>query len=212
MNFRKTGVDAQLMPKMKAYGNQLSNDIAKNIITQQATLDEFIKGVKECDNKGFINTKVIWNLSAFINIISIDLKIITRDLALAEDDWCQRHYIRQAYLLIYEFYKTYYSEQKDFYILVNEKLNIDKLEVQRQEIIRSLREYKKQYEKTFCTIRNTTIAHRNINVLLQVEMIEELNYSEALEIIMAFDNNLNHLGQFMQKVIDIGMIQLSKIL
>lgn len=212
MNFRKTGEDAQLMPRMKEYGNQLSNQIAENVITQQTILDQLIIGVKECNSKGLKNTKVIWNLSAFISIISIDLKIIMRDLALAEDDWCQRHYIRQAYLLIYEFYKTYYSEQKDFYVLVNEKLNIDKLEVQRQEIIRSLREYKKQYEKTFCTIRNTTIAHRNINVLLQVEMIEELNYSEAFEIIVAFDNNLNQLKQFMHKVIDIGMIQLSKIL
>jgi len=124
MNYRKNGVDRNLMLKMKGYGKQLTADIANNITNQQLTLDEFIKGIKECDIKSLPNTKIVWNLSAFVNIISIDLKIITRDLALAEDDWSQRHYIRQAYLLIYEFYKTYYAEQKDYYILINEKLDI----------------------------------------------------------------------------------------
>jgi hypothetical protein len=212
MNYRKNGVDRNLMLKMKGYGKQLTADIANNITNQQLTLDEFIKGIKECDIKSLPNTKIVWNLSAFVNIISIDLKIITRDLALAEDDWSQRHYIRQAYLLIYEFYKTYYAEQKDYYILINEKLDITELNAEKHEIIISLREYKKQYEKIFYAIRNTTIAHRNQDVLLQVEMIENLNYSEAIEIIIKFDTILNQLGRFMQNVIAIGIFNLSKFL
>lgn len=212
MNYRKTGVDKNLMLKMKGFEKQLSTDIANNITNQQLTLDEFIKGIKECDIKSLPNTKIVWNLSAFVNIISIDLKIITRDLALAEDDWSQRHYIRQAYLLIHEFYKTYYAEQKSYYILINEKLNITELNVEKQEVVKSLREYKKQYEKTFYAIRNTTIAHRDQDVMHQVEMIENLNYSEAIEIIINFDTILNQLGKFMQKVIAIGMANLSKFL
>jgi len=212
MNFKKNGVDSILMPKMKEYGKQLSIDIAKNIAYQQATLDEFVIGMNECDKKGLINTKIVWNLSAFVNIISIDLKIITRDLALAEDDWSQRHYIRQAYLLIYEFYYTYYNEQKDYYILINEKLNILELDSQKKEVVLELREYKKQNEKTFHIIRNKTIAHRDKDVMLQIEMIENLNYSEAIDLITKFDSILNKLGGFMQGVIAIGMDNLSKFL
>ena len=156
----KLRIKHNLVAMMKNYGNQLKIDIAKNILIQQATLDEFIKGLIECDKKGLINTKVVWNLSAFVNIISLDLKIITRDLALAEDDWSQRHYIRQAYLLIYEFYKTYNSEQ-DFYILINEKLDISELNTEKQLVIKLLRDYKKKYEKTFLTIRKNTIGHRS---------------------------------------------------
>lgn len=212
MKYRKNEVDRNLMLKMKGYGKQLSADIANNITNQQLTLDEFIKGMKECDIKGLPNTKIVWNLSAFVNIISIDLKIITRDLALAEDDWSQRHYIRQAYLLIYEFYKTYYAEQKDYYILINEKLDITELNAEKQKVVVSLREYKKKYERIFYDIRNTTIAHRDQDVIHQVEMIENLNYSEAISIIANFDVILNQLGKFMQNVISIGMSNLSKFL
>lgn len=200
------------MSKMKEYGKQLSKDIAKNIAYQQTTLDEFVKGINECDKKELRNTKIIWNLSAFVNIISIDLKIITRDLVLAEDDWTQRHYIRQAYLLIYEFYNTYYNEQKDYYVLINEKLNIIELDFQKNDVVKLLREFKKQYEKTFRVIRNTTIAHRDKDVMLQIEMIENLNYSDAIEIILKFDTIINKLGGFMQRVIAIGIADLSKFL
>lgn len=211
MNYSKSEDDSYLMSMMKNYGTQLKMDIAKNVLIQQATLDEFVKGLIECDNKGLKNTKVVWNLSAFVNIISLDLKIITRDLALAEDDWSQRHYIRQAYLLIYEFYKTYHSEQ-DFYILINEKLDISELNTEKQSVIKQLRDYKKKYEETFRSIRKNTIGHRNHDVMLQIELIENLNYSEAIEIITNFDTILNQLGAFMQKIINLGLDNISRFL
>lgn len=210
MNYKKTNVDNLLMDKMKIYKHQFEKDIADNINRQIITLDEFLKGLNECDKKGLQDTKIIWNLSGFINITSIDLKIIYRDLAIEENDWSQRYYIRQAYLLIYEFYSTYYSEQKDFYIMINKKLNISMLNEEKQNVIKLLREYKKQYERYFYTVRNNTIAHRDINIKEQISMIENLNYSEAMEIISNFDKILNQLGAFMQKVIKIDIDNLPK--
>lgn len=168
--------------------------------------------MNECDNKHLPNTKVVWNLSAFVNIISIDLKIIARDLVLEEDDWIQRHYIRQAYLLIYEFYNTYYKGQKEYYVLINEKLNINELNSQKEKVISHLKTYKKTNEDTFKALRNATIAHRDKNVMLQIKMIENLNYSEAIAIINEFDSILNEIGEFMHGVIKIGMENLSKLL
>ncbi|MEG2013871.1 MAG: hypothetical protein RR063_11820, partial [Anaerovoracaceae bacterium] len=88
------------MSKIQKGKRALIEDLDKNIAIQELCLDEFIKGIKECDKKSLLNTKVIWNLSALINIISLDLKIIQRDLYASNNNWTQRYFIRQAYLLI----------------------------------------------------------------------------------------------------------------
>lgn len=144
-------------------------------------------------------------MSALINIISMDLKILQRDLYFSVNSWAQRYYIRQAYLLIYEFFKSYYSEQKDFYEVINTKLDVSLLEKEKNSVICELREYRKKYEKIFYNVRNAVIAHRDVNVLTQIEVIENLNFSEAIEIILKFNEILNMLGTFFERVIGLGM-------
>lgn len=205
MKYNKNNTDVYLMSSIRCNNGSVIKDLGKNILNQQLCLDQFIIGINECNKKGLENTKVIWNLSALINIISLDLKVIQRALYESTDDWSQRYYIRQAYLLIYEFFKTYYSKQKEFYEVINNKLNISTLQKEKECVIDKLRNYKKKYEKTFYGIRNKTVAHREGDIMVQIEYIENLNFSESIEIMLEFDEIINNLGSLFQQIINLGL-------
>lgn len=205
MKYNITPVDKMLMTKIQKGKRDLIEDLDRNITNQELCLDEFIKGINECDNKNLPNTKAVWNLSALINIISLDLKVIQRDLYASHNNWTQRYFIRQAYLLIYEFFNTYYSQQKEFYEIVNNKLNISSLDTDKEKVIKGFREYKKKHDKTFYSIRNNTIGHREKDIVKQVEYIEQLNFATAIEIMLEFDQLLNQTGDYFQKIIDAGL-------
>lgn len=96
-------VDKMLMQKLSDSRQLVQNDLDQSIRNHELCMDQFVFGIQQCEKKGLRNTKLIWNMSALINIISMDLKIIQRDLYFSKDLWAQRYYIRQAYLLIYEF-------------------------------------------------------------------------------------------------------------
>ena len=205
MNYRVSMVDKMLMQKLSDSRQLVQNDLDQSIRNHELCMDQFVFGIQQCEKKGLRNTKLIWNMSALINIISMDLKIIQRDLYFSKDFWAQRYYIRQAYLLIYEFFKSYYSEQKDFYEVINTKLDISLFVAEKDSIIKDLREYRKKYEKVFYNVRNAAVAHREVNIMAQIEVIENLNFSEAIEIILKFNELLNSLGSFLKKVIDLGL-------
>lgn len=205
MKYNKNSTDICLMNNIRCDKGSLIKDLEQNIINQQLCLDQFIAGINECNKKGLENTKVIWNLSALINIISLDLKVIQRALYQSTDDWSQRYYIRQAYLLIYEFFNTYYSKQKEFYEIINNKLNISSLQKEKECVIDKLRNYRKQHEKTFYNIRVKTVAHREGDIMVQVEYIENLNFSESINIMLEFDEILNDLGHLFQQIIKLGL-------
>ena len=88
-------------------------------------------------------------------------------------------------------FKSYYSEQKDFYEVINTKLDISLFVAEKDSIIKDLREYRKKYEKVFYNVRNAAVAHRDVNVMAQIEVIENLNFSEAIEIILKFNELLS---------------------
>lgn len=205
MKYNITSVDKILMAKIQKGKRSLIEDLDRNIANQELCLDEFIKGINECDKNNLHKTKAVWNLSALVNIISLDLKVIQRDLYASNNNWTQRYFIRQAYLLIYEFFNTYYSQQKEFYEIVNNKLNISSFDADKEMVIKGFREYKKKHEKTFYSIRNNTIGHREKDIVKQVEYIELLNFSTAIEIMLEFDQLLNQTGEYFQKIIDAGL-------
>lgn len=205
IKYNKSFADVVLMSRFSSNKSVISENLNKNIMKQLQCLDEFIKGIGECDKKNLPNTKVIWNISAFVNITSIDLKTTQRDLYASTNDWVQRYYIRQAYLLMYEFFKTYYSENKEFHIIVSTKLDVSSMQAEKSEVVRLVRDFRKKHEKTLEVIRHNTIAHRNGEVALQIKYIEELNLSDSISIMVEFDNMLNMLGAYLNKVIKAGL-------
>lgn len=201
MNYAKTGVDLHLEPLINQNSADLSNQLMERIIYQQDCNDEFVKQLVLCEEKKLPKTKVIINIAAFINLISIDLKTISRDLILSKDEWCKRHYIRQSHLLIYEFNNTYNLLQKDFIAHITSTLNINHLEHERLENASLLREYNKKYKNLFYSIRNNTIAHREADIVSQVRLIEGLIFSDSVEAITKFDVILNKMGSYFGEVI-----------
>ena len=205
INYNISTTDLLLMNNIKKEKSSLVATLNKNIKEQLLCLDEFIKGMTECDKKELPNTRVIWNLSAFVNIESIELKTIQRDLYASTSDWEQRHYIRQAYLLMHEFFRTYHSENKGFHHIISEKLDVSNLQNEKANVVCLIRDFKKKHEKILEEIRHNTIAHRNGDVSLQVKYIENLNFSESISIMLEFDRILNALGAYLQKVINAGL-------
>jgi hypothetical protein len=131
MNYNNTEKDRILIGNLLTIKDSLSKDLDKNINNQTSTLEIIVSELYKLKKDESPIFYEIFNLAALINMSSIDYIITLKNLYFAENDWDRRYYIRQGYLIVFEFFKTYYSNNKSFSILrnlINESslLNIEK--------------------------------------------------------------------------------------
>jgi hypothetical protein len=199
--------------------NLISNDRANlmsiydtNFKTQEQTFSLIVDSIEHAEFNNFNDNKLIWNIAGFINIISYDLKIIARDLTLAQTEWQKRHYARHACLIIYESIDSLFQLLgKDFRDLTQNRLNIVELEEILTEIREDLKLFKTNYSKKLYEIRNVAVAHRNNEVLKQVRIIKQISWNDTIQMISQFDNILNKLGAFCQSLINKGLSDLTEL-
>ncbi len=204
MNYNNTEKDRILIGNLLTIKDSLSKDLDKNINNQTSTLEIIVSELYKLKKDESPIFYEIFNLAALINMSSIDYIITLKNLYFAENDWDRRYYIRQGYLIVFEFFKTYYSNNKSFSILrnlINESslLNIEK------EISIDLRFFKKANEDILEKIRNSTIAHREKNALFQIDLIEKLNYSDSITILLTFYEIILKLGNYNQLLINYSL-------
>ncbi len=212
MNYKREGTDIFLERKVKNGKKSLQKTFAQNFDTQSKTLDQFIKGINHARFNNFGNTKVIWNIAGFINIISFDLKIVSRDLTISETQWEKRYYIRQASLLIYEAINDIFDLLgKDFKQILIKELDTKDIDDKLIDVRKELNTYKTQYFETLKEIRNNSIAHRDNDIFKQIEIIENLSWSDSIEMVTGFDKILSQLGAVMQKIINQGLKDLNEL-
>jgi hypothetical protein len=178
----------------------------KNFETQEKTLDIFINGINHARHNGFEDTKFIWNIAGFINIISFDLKVVGQDLMLAENEWQKRYYARQACLIIYESLNDFFDLLgKDFKMIVSAKICDSKVEEELLTIRKELNSFKSEHFNKLQEIRNIAIAHRDNDSMIQINTIVSICWSDTLMLVTGYDKILNKLGQLFQRLINIGL-------
>jgi hypothetical protein len=210
--FTKSDSDIELEKLINKQKDSLRQSFKDNFSTQQNTLDLFVKAINHADFNDFKDTRIIWNIAGFINIVSYDLKIIGQDLTFAENEWQKRYYARQACLIIYESLNDFFDLMgKDFKTLIDKKVNDKSIADNLNSIRKDLNKYKDANFQTLKQIRNVSIAHKDNDIIKQIEIIQNINWSDTLTLITQFDKILNDLGKLFQNLINIGLVDFKEL-
>ncbi|MCW3105547.1 MAG: hypothetical protein JWQ09_53 [Segetibacter sp.] len=210
--YNKNIIDKDLEKLIDQDKAQLTQTYEQNFQTQEQTLSIIVSSLRHTKFNNFKDNEIIWNISGYVNIISYDIKIITRDLTFARSEWQKRHYARQACLIIYESMDDIFKLLgKEFNNLTKNRLDITELQVELKEIRQNLNTFKLGYSEKLYEIRNVSIAHRDNEVLKQIELIQQISWYDTIEMIMQYDVILNRLGAFLTKLIGKGLADLSEL-
>lgn len=210
--YNKNSVDTDLEKLIAKDIVNMTATYENNFKIQEQTLELIISGLRHTEYNDFKDSGLIWNIAGYVNIISYDLKIITKDLTFSRNEWQKRHYSRQACLIIYESIDDLFKLLgKEFVELTKTRLDIAELQADLKEIRTDLNTFKSGYFEKLKNIRNVSIAHRDNQVLNQIELIQQINWSDSIGMIMQYDVILNNLGRFLTKLISIGSLELKDL-
>ncbi len=204
--YKTNQTDHFLFENIQNQKESLRLTFLKNFDTQEKTLELLLTGINHAKFNEFEDTKFIWNIAAFINIISFDFKIVGQDLMLAENEWQKRYYARQASLIIYESINDLFDLLgKEFKNLVTTKISDSNITNELIKVKSELNAYKTKYFDSLKDIRNISIAHRDNDSIKQINSIINICWSDTIGMVTSFDKILNHLGEIIQRLINIGL-------
>ena len=202
-NIKQTNIDFDKLLGEKR--GEFSIIFARNLSLQEQTLQVFRISIEHCDFNKFPKSKVVWNAAGYINIVSFDLKIIAKNLAFAELEWEKRYFARQAALLIHEGVEDLFELfGKSLRVIIEELPNGEILKMELKGLTKRLNEYRSLYGAKLNELRNFSIAHRDKDVLAQLNVICLISWTDAITYASAFDAILNDAGRFMQQLLSKG--------
>lgn len=156
------------------------------------------------------DNKLIWNISGFITLISIDVKTIQIGLYYSEEEWRKRFYARQICIIMYESSKKIFELLgRDFCILISNRINNYPFQDELNSIRERLNIFKKNHNDYLGIVRNNTAAHKDKNVLYQLEIISDISWSETINTTIEFEKIINDLGSYLSKIIKSVMVNLA---
>lgn len=212
IKYNTTDKDIDLEKELDKKKSSILQDYEKNFLTQEQTLDQIVIGIEHTEYNNFKDNKLIWNIAGNVSIISYDLKIIVRDLTFATSEWQKRHYGRNACLLVYESLDDLFDLLgKDFNELTKNRLDIADLQNDLKIIRADLNNFKAIYSEYLKTIRHFTTAHRDKEVLKQVYIIKQINWSQCLQMALSFNQILDKLGKFLDALVKKGIKKLTEL-
>lgn len=209
--FLKTASDIDLESRIEAGKKDLEEKFKTNFETQEQTLSVIIKAVNYSKHNNLASNKLIWNTAGYLNITGYDLKIIGRELFFSTNEWQKRYFSRQACLLIYELTNDIPSLLgRNFRSELNKLSDASTLAMELNSITKSISDYKKDNNERLKNIRNFSVAHRDKDIFEQLSVIESIQWNEVIEYVTKFDDIMNDLGQFLQRVVQKSVSELDK--
>jgi len=200
-NITETDIEFQkILPEQIA---ELEKKFAQNLDLQESTLDILYNGIKHSQSSNLKSSRIIWNAAGYVNIVSYDLKVLGRNLMISNREWDKRYFARQAALLIYEASEDLFKILgKDFRNILNELSGTSQILPQLKEITTALNKFNETNRSKMHKIRNVSIAHRDKDIIDQIDLIHSISWVDAISFLSAFDQILNKAGVFLQQVID----------
>lgn len=232
MKYNTTNMDQELSQLMNSSeGKQLEKTLKTKIVEQELMLNLFGRSIEHCNRQikiytnklfneqdalkkqeyekqkiVFEDNKLIWNISGFIALISIDIKTIQLGMYFVDTEWRKRFYARQICTIMYESSKDIFELLgKDFKSLVSKRIDITSFEYELKNIRSRLNQFQNENSEYLCAVRNNTSAHKDKDVLKQLEVISDINWASTIQTTMIFEKIINDLGVFLQKLINSGL-------
>lgn len=187
------------------------NHCKKNI----AACEKYIKknnisSIHVIENKksAFKDNLTIWNMIGHIQMASIEMKEYLKRLCANDiDEWEQRAIIKSAYTAIYETSKRLVDSTSETIVFIKRNFpNFDyRIFATRRKELTTFRD-NKTAELTH--VRKSLDAHRESDIAVQVDILEGLHISDAVQLILEYGNIVNNLGGTTQPIIELGLKRL----
>ena len=160
--------------------------------------------------KAFNDNLVIWNLCGHIQLTSIQVKDVQKRLYAGEtNELRKRLAIGDASLLVYETSKVMIDcTGKEFMEFLNKVLDQEELDVFKS-LRKGLTTFREENSKYLKDIRVKSVAHRDTDILNQVDIIEGLNWSDCIQLLLDYEKILNDFGTFLTSLIPLGNNELA---
>lgn len=172
----------------------------------EGTLNLFSGTVSLASNLNLEKNKSLWNIARYINIVSLDLKILSKHQAFAKTEWEKRLFARQISLLIYESLgDILYLLGKEFKKILDGNSNENNFTDQLNEIRKKLNLFKATHYERIKEQRNNSIAHRDKDTEKQLKHIYSISWVESVNMSSEFDQIINELGHFLETLMRNGI-------
>lgn len=178
------------------------------------------KGIREAEHSlnlfaepyGFSQTfnleknKSLFNTARYINIISLDLKILAKHQAFSENEWEKRYFARQISLLVYESLDDILIFLgKEFKSIANEFSMQPNFQKKLNALRQQLNVFKDKHSEKLKLHRNLATAHRDKDTSEQLKTIYSISWIDSINISSEYNNVLNDLGRFLEGIMRNGL-------
>lgn len=211
MEYSSNDIDKILNNLLPQESSRIKSNLLNNISSQEGMLSEAIKCIDHAQLNNFEPTLQIWNLSGFIMTTSMDLKTCMFGILSSENEWIRRFNLRQSCMIIYESINDLFDMiGKKLRDIIDENFPETTIQLEFNQIRSDLKSFKQQHIERIKEIRNTSTAHKDHEVKIQMSSILNLTLNTNFNMINSFDDILNQLGVTIQKLINNDLIRLDK--
>ena len=143
-----------------------------------------------------------------IQMASIEMKECLKRLSVNDvDEWEQRDVIKSAYTAIYETSKKLIDTTGSIMIFIQHNFpDYDYATFAAAK--KELTKFREQNTAELTRVRNSVDAHRDLEVSMQIDTIEGLHLSEAVQLIIGYGNIVNKLGEVTIPIKELGITRL----
>lgn len=234
MEYKKSPLDIFLQKRISDNAEELKNTLNETLQMEQDCLEQIRLSIEHCKKNiavceaqikkcgiaslpiyeakksAFKDNLTIWNTLGHIQMTSIEVKEYLKRLSVEDiDEWEQRTVIKSAYTAIYETSKKLIDTTG--YIIKFIKHCFPNYDYGVFATARKkLAKFREENTAELTRIRNGIDAHRDVEVSAQIDIIERLHLSEAVQLITDYGNIVNRLGKVTSPIIELGLKRLQE--
>jgi len=189
---------------VKKNKGDLNKSFNKSINENIKMIAEVIAVIKKSENEKWDDIREIWNTIGHICYISYDFKVIVKALLNEEDNEKEKLLLRFASTHLYEsmtkivkFLGANFSKQ-----LFNLKIDHELLE-ELSKIRTKFQDFKETHQNDFDRVRNTIGSHRDTDIVVFHNVLNAIEKTPIIRIIMEFDALLNESGVVVTKIMNV---------
>lgn len=206
MMYNISDEDLKFADLVKRDRAKLEADFVKTIHKVETTLNLFSDTINLVKQHNLDKNRLFWNTARYVNIVSLDLKILSKHQAFSESEWEKRLFARQISLLIYEALDDIlFLLGKEFKIIANEYKDDNSFLKLLNEVRNKLNLFKSVHYEKIKAHRNNSIAHRDKDTGEQLKHIYSISWLDSVNMSSEFDRILNELGMFLEKIMRDGV-------
>ena len=198
--------DYEFAEQVKTTKEVLEGNFNTTLEKVEHTLRLFEEPVNLSQILGLARNRSFWNAARYINIVSFDLKIISKHQAFSNNEWEKRYFARQGSLLIYESIGDILSLLgNEFKKIADDFLKDESFKESLNMLRNQLNTFKAKHFKKLKQHRNSAIAHRDKDTQAQLKTIYSISWLESINMCSEFDRVLNDVGGFLEKMMRKGI-------